>query len=337
MPKKKQKKKVFITRKIPETSTKLLTKAGYEVESFKYSNKKITRRQLLKKVRGCTAILSLLTERIDGEVMDAAGDQLKVVSNYAVGFDNINLQDAKDRGIKVGNTPCQEVNDAVSEMAMTFVMTLARQINQADKFTKAGKYKTWDPLLMIGHSLVGKTLGIIGLGRIGSGLAERAAEGFGLKILYHDIKRDKNFEKKYKAVYKSKTDLLKQSDFVSLHVPLLESTRHLISKKELKAMKKTAYLINTSRGPVVDELELNKALLNGDIAGAAIDVYECEPHIDCNPNDTYSLKRLDTIIMTPHIASATIEAREKMAELAAKNIINGVKGVKMPSQVKPKK
>ncbi len=329
--------KVFITRKIPPIATQLLRDAGFRVEQFKLSDAKITRKELLAKVKRCTAILPLLTEKIDYEVMHAAGQQLKVIANYAVGFDNIDVQEATKRGIKVGNTPCEEVNEAVSEMAMTMIMTLSRKILQADDYTKKGKYRTWDPLLMIGNSLTGKTLGIVGLGNIGSGLAHRAAEGFGLKIAYYDIKRNPAFEKKFKATYMPFKKLLKESDFVSLHVPLLKSTYHLIGGAELKLMKKTGYLINTARGPVVDELALNKALVRGDIAGAAIDVYECEPKIDCNPHDTYELKKLDNVIMTPHIASATVEARERMAILAAQNIIAAVKGRKMPSEVKLKK
>ncbi len=330
----KSKPRVYITRKIPAIATQLLTQAGFEVSSFSHSNKKITRKELLKKVKGVTAILSLLTERIDAEVFKTAGPQLKVISNFAVGFDNINLKDAEEYGVKVGNTPSEEVNQAVAEMAMTCILALSRKIIQADAYTKAGKYTTWDPLLMIGNQLNGKVLGIVGLGNIGSGLAHRAADGFGLKIIYSDIKRNKEFEKKFKARYVSFDTLLAQSDFVSLHVPLLPSTHHMISTKQLKRMKKTAYLINTARGPVVNELALNKALVHGDIAGAAIDVYECEPKIDCNPNDTYELKKLENIIMTPHIASATEEARDKMARMAAQNIIAGVKGRKMPNEVR---
>lgn len=320
--------KIYITRKIPVNAIAALKKSGFQVSSFPTSDAKISRKVLLKKIKGCSGILSLLTEKIDAEVMDAAGPKLKIIANYAVGYDNIDVKEAKKRGIVVTNTPCEEVNEAVAEMSMTMIMTLTRKIIQADEYIKSGKYKVWDPMLMLGNSLMGKTLGIIGLGRIGSGLARRATDGFGLKIIYNDIHRNPKFEKKYKARYASKEKLLKTANFVSLHVPLFPSTRHLISTKELKIMKNTAYLINTARGPIVDEIALNKALLRGDIAGAAIDVYECEPAIDCNPHDTYSLKKLNNIIMTPHIASASIEAREKMAEIAAKNIINVLQGKK---------
>lgn len=337
MAKRKSKHKVYITRQIPGIASKMLKKAGFEVQSFNKSSRKITRGKLLRKVKGCSGILSLLTERMDAQIMDAAGPQLKVIANFAVGYDNINIEDAQERRIKVGNTPCEEVNEAVAEMSMTMIMALSRNIIPADQYIRKGKYKTWDPLLMIGKALNGKTLGIVGLGRIGSGLAHRAADGFGLKIIYNDIRKNRDFEKRFKAKFAPFKKLIKESDFVSLHVPLLPSTRHLIGAKELKAMKSTAYLINTARGPVVDEIALNKALLRKEIAGAAIDVFECEPRIDCDPRDQYSLKYLDNIIMTPHIASATEEAREKMAELAAGNIIAAIKGKKMPTQVKPRK
>lgn len=328
--------KVYITRKIPQSAVTLLKNAGMTVSMFKYSDRKIEKKELYKKIKGCDAVLSLLTEKVDAKFFEAAGPQLKIVSNYAVGYDNIDLAEAAKRGIKVGNTPCEEVNQAVSEMAMTMALALSRHISQADNFTRAGKYKTWDPMIFVGPSLVGKTLGIVGAGRIGGGLAHRAKEGFGLNIMYSDVKPNPEFEKQYGAKFVSFDELLKTSDIVSLHVPLLPSTRHMISTKQFAMMKRTAFLVNTARGPVVDELALIKALKTKKIAGAALDVFECEPHIDCNSKDKLRLKDYDRVIMTPHIASATVEAREKMAELAAMNIIEGLRGGKMPAQVLPK-
>jgi len=326
--------KILVTRKFPGEAIPMLQKAGFTVEVFNRSDRAIPRKDLLKKIKGCVGAITLLTDKINAEFFEAAGKQLKVVANYAVGYDNIDVVEATKRGIKVGNTPCEEVNEAVAEAAMTMILASATQIVAADKFTRAGNYKTWDPAIFVGPSLVGKTLGIIGLGRIGSGLAKRAKDGFGVKIIYTDIKRNKDFEKEFKAKYMPLAQLLKASDFVSLHVPLFPSTRHLISTKQLNQMKKTAYLINTSRGPVVDELALIKALKAKKIAGAALDVYECEPQLDCNPFDNNSLLSLgDRVIFTPHTGSATIEARNKMAELAALNIINALKGKKMPAQV----
>jgi glyoxylate reductase len=327
-------KKIYITRKITPTAQNILKQAGFAVRSFPNSDRQISRKELLKNIKGCDAVLTLLTEKVNKEFFEAAGPQLKVVANYAVGFDNIDLVEAKKRGIKIGNTPCEEVNEAVAEAAMTMILASATQIVQANTFTKSGKYKTWDPMIFVGPSLIGKTLGIVGSGRIGSGLAHRAADGFGVKIVYSDVQRNKDFEKKFKAKYLSLNELLKSSDFVSLHVPLLKSTHHLISSKQLKMMKKTAYLINTARGPVVDELALLKALKAKEIAGAALDVYECEPAIDCLPGDNLQLKDFDNVIMTPHTASASIEAREKMAALAAGNIVAALKGRAMPAEVK---
>ncbi|MCC6639109.1 D-glycerate dehydrogenase [Candidatus Falkowbacteria bacterium] len=328
--------KIYITRKITDTAIKALKKAGHKVSMYPHSDRQIPRKELLKNIKGCDAVLTLLTEKVDAEFFKAAGKQLKVVANYAVGFDNIDLKAAKQYDVKIGNTPCEEVNEAVSEASMTMMLALATQIVNADAFTKAGKYKTWDPMIFTGPSLVGKTLGIIGAGRIGGGLAHRAKEGFGIKIVYNNPQRNPEFEKMYGAKFMTKEQLLKVSDFVSLHVPLLASTRHLISTKEFKLMKKTAYLINTARGPVVDEKALILALKRNQIAGAALDVYENEPALDADPSDNISLRDKDIInklIMTPHTASATIEAREKMAQIASGNIINALKGKKMISEV----
>jgi len=326
--------KVYISRKITETARKKLEKAGFAVSMFPHSHAKISRGELFHRIKGVTAVITLLTEKVDSAFFKAAGSQLKVVANYAVGFDNINLKDAAKYNVKIGNTPCEEVNQAVSEMSMTMILALARGISQADNFVRAGNYKTWDPLIFVGPSLTGKTLGIVGAGRIGGGLAHRAKDGFGLKLIYSDVKRNMEFEKAHGAKFVSFEKLLKTSDFVSLHVPLLPSTRHLMSTKQFKMMKKTAFVINTARGPIIDELALLKALKAKEIAGAALDVFECEPHIDCNPKDNLRLKDFDNVILTPHIASATIEAREKMADMAVENVIAAVNGRRMPAEVK---
>lgn len=326
--------KILVTRKFPGNAISMLQSAGFKVEVFNRSDMAMPRKDMLKKIKGCLGAITLLTDKVNAEFFEAAGKQLKVVANYAVGFDNIDVVEATKRGIKVGNTPCEEVNEAVAEAAMAMILASATQIVAADKFTRAGKYRTWDPAIFVGPSLVGKTLGIIGLGRIGSGLANRAKDGFGMKIVYSDIKRNPKFQKAFKAKYLSLDQLLKTADFVSLHVPLFPSTRHMISTKQFNLMKKTAYLINTARGPVVDEWALIQALKANKIAGVALDVYECEPQLDCNPFDNNSLLSLgDKVIFTPHTASATIEARNKMAELAALNVINALNGKKMPAQV----
>jgi len=259
-----------------------------------------------------------LTDKIDSEVLDAAGKNLKIVANFAVGFDNIDLEAAKKRNIMATNTP-QGSTEAVAEHTVALLLASARRIVEADKFTRANKYKGWKPFLFIGEDVREKTLGIIGLGRIGFAVAERAL-CFGLKIVYHDVVRNPEFEAKFGGKFLETPELLKQSDFITLHVPLMASTRHLVGKKELAMMKKSAYLINTSRGPVIDEKALVVALKKKQIAGAAIDVYEFEPKL------TPGLNKLENVILTPHIASATIETRKKMSEIAAQNIIETLSG-----------
>tara|TARA_B100000315_G_scaffold178661_1_gene167332 strand:- start:2920 stop:3714 length:795 start_codon:yes stop_codon:yes gene_type:complete len=257
-----------------------------------------------------------------------ASKKLKVVANYAVGFDNIDVKAATKLKIPVTNTP-GVLTDAVADHACALILSISRRIVESDKFVRAEKYKSWEPLLMLGSDFKGKTLGILGLGRIGSAVAERMAKGFGMKILYYDIKRNPKFEKSVKAKYTNVKQLLKNSDYVSLHVPLLPATKHLIGLKELKIMKKTAYLINTSRGPIVDEKELVTALKKKQIAGAALDVFEKEP------KTMPGLTKLDNVILTPHTASATITARNAMSTIAAKNVLAVLSSKKAPNIVNP--
>ncbi|NIP33191.1 D-glycerate dehydrogenase [Candidatus Saccharibacteria bacterium] len=330
------KKKIFITREVPELAVKMLKKyKDFNVTMYK-GDKKIPRKVLLQKVKGCSGILSLLSEKMDAKVMDAAGPNLKVIANYAVGYDNVDLAAAKERKIKVGNTPCNEVSESVAEFTFSLLMSLSRRIVEADKYTRLGKYEEWKPMLMLGRDVYNKTIGVVGLGRIGQQVCRRAAKGFGMRVLYTDMRRNPQFEKEYKARKVSLNTLLKNADYVSLHVPLLPATHHLISTKQLKMMKKSAYLINTARGPVVHEKALLKALYANQIAGAALDVFECEPAIDCDTSDRYELRKLDNVIITPHTASATIEARDAMARLAAGNIIGVLKGKRAPTLVKIK-
>ena len=312
--------KIYVTRKFADSGIKALKAKGYSVEVYP-EDKVIPRKLLLQKVKGCDALLSLLTDQIDDEVFAAAGPQLKVVANYAVGFDNIDLAAAKKRGIPVTNTPSDKVNEAVAEHTFALMLSLARRIPEADVFAKAKKYTGWSPTLLIGTDLYGKTLGIIGAGRIGSAVARRAVSGFGMKLVYSDMRQNVDLERQFAAQYLSMEKLLETADFISLHVPLLPSTRHMISTAEFALMKKTAFLVNTARGPVVDEKALLRALRTKRIAGAGIDVFECEPAIDCDLTDSLELKSFPNAILTPHIASATIEAREAMSMVAAENII----------------
>lgn len=316
---------VFVSRIIPDAGIKLLKKKGFDVEVYPHDTL-IKKEILLKKIRGKDALISILTDPIDAQVMQAGLPTLKVISNYAVGVDNVDLAAARARKIMVTNTAVAEVSESVAEHVMAMMFALAHRIVETDRFTRFGKYHGWGPNMLLGTDIMGKTVGIIGLGRIGRALARRLFGGFGVHILYADPKQDTEFELAFQATYVSQTELLKKSDFISLHVPLLPSTRHLISTKELKMMKKTAFLINTSRGPVVDELALVKALKNKKIGGAGLDVYECEPLIDCNPKDMYQLRTLDNVVLTPHTASATLETRQAMSLAAAQNVIDALSG-----------
>lgn len=326
--------KILVTRRIPNEGIDML-KARKTIKLDIYEKDQvIPRKELLKRVKGVDVILSILTEKIDAEVMDAAGPSLKMIANYAVGFDNIDLKEAAKRHIIVTNAAAPEVSETVAEHSAALIMSLAHRIVETDQFTRDGKYKSWGPELLLGTDVYGKTLGIVGAGRIGSALAKRMSQGFGMHILYFNREPNKELEKEYGAEFVSMRQLLKRADFISLHVPLLPSTRHLIGASELKLMKKTAFLINTARGPVVDETALVKALSKKQIGGAALDVFECEPLIDCNPRDTYELRKLDNVILTPHTASATIEARQAMSRTAALNILAYLDHKPIPNLIK---
>lgn len=316
---------VFVTRRIPDAGLDMLKKRkDIRLKVFPH-DRRITRKELLDDVKGVDAILPLLTERIDAKLLDAAGPQLKVVANLAVGYDNIDVNACEERGVTVANTP-GVLTDAVAEHTFALMMSIMRRIPESDRFTRAGRYKSWEPMLLLGAQVEGKTLGIIGLGRIGSGVAERAAKGMGMKVLYYDIRRDPAFEKRFNAKYATIDAICRRADVVTLHVPLLPSTHHLMDARRLRLMKKDAYLINTSRGPVVDEAALTRTLKRNGIAGAALDVFEYEPKV------TPELKKLDNVILTPHTASATIEARSEMAILAAGAIIKVLQG-KVPKNI----
>lgn len=321
--------KVFITYTIPEAGADLLREAGHEVV-MRSEETLITREQLIEALQTYDAVLPLLTDKLGAEELAEAGDQLKVIANYAVGFDNIDVAAANEKGIVVTNTP-DVLTDAVAEHAMALLSALARRVVEADGFTRAGKYEGWRPMLLLGTGLTDKTLGIVGLGRIGTEVARRAKHGFGMKIAYNDLQPNADFEGEFDATYFEKLDdMLPQIDAVSLHVPLLDATRHLINADRLTAMKDTALLLNTSRGPVVDEEALVIALRDGHIRGAALDVFEDEPAL--KPG----LAELPNVIITPHIASATEEARGAMATLAAQNIVAVLAGEEPPTPVRPK-
>ena len=321
--------KIFVTRPIPENGIKMLKDKGYEVVVNEAArDRAATPEEVKSGIQGVDALLSVLTEKITPEIMDAGLPTLKVVANYAVGFDNIDLEAAKQRSLMVTNTP-GVLTETVAEHTFALMLAIAHRIAEGDRFAREGKYHAWGPEMLLGTDVSRKTLGVVGLGRIGSRVAYHAVKGFDMKVLYTDPKPSPEFEKEFGAVYVASLDeLLPQCDFVSIHVPLLESTHHLINQENLKKMKPEAYLINTSRGPIVDEKALASALAQGTIRGAAIDVFEFEPEI------TPELKTLENVIITPHIASATFETRAKMAELAATNIIEALEGRTPPNLVK---
>ena len=314
--------KIFITKKTPDRGLELLRSRGYEV-AVSPQDRVITKEELigaLKKDR-YDAVLCLLTDKIDSEILDAAkASGVKILANYAVGFDNIDVKAAAERGILVTNTP-DVLTETVAEHTFALMLAIAHRVSESDRFSRAGKYHGWEPELLLGTDVSHATLGIVGLGRIGARVAHHGKRGFDMRVLYYDVRRNENFEKEIGAEFRASVEeVLKEADFISIHVPLLESTRHLINAERLKLMKPTAYLVNTSRGPIVDEAALRDALKAGTIKGAAIDVWEHEPEL------TPGLAELENIIITPHTASATEETRQKMGEVAAKNIIEALEG-----------
>lgn len=310
--------KVFITRPIHQVGITMLKAKGYEVAIY-HKDEIISRKNLLRHVNGIDALFCLLTDEIDGKVLDAAGSQLKIVANLAVGFDNVDIEAAKQRKVIVVNTP-GVLTETVAEHAIALLFAVSRRIPEADRFTRTGKYKGWGPMILLGSDVQGKTLGIVGLGRIGGTVALHMRNGFDMKIIYYDITRNLELEQRFGLTYRTLEDLLKESDFVSIHVPLLPQTRHLIDGEHLALMKKTAYLINTSRGAILDEKALVEALRNKIIHGAALDVFEFEPDLSSG------LAKLENVVLTPHIASATEETRGRMAVMAAQAIIDVFEG-----------
>ncbi len=318
--------KVFVTREIPGKALEKLKRLDVKVSEF---DRPLAEKELVEGVRGVDGLITLLTDRIDEDLMDAAGPQLKIISNYAVGFDNIDTQAATDRGIVVTNTPSEEVDEAVAEHTWALILSLIRRIVEADEATRRGAFRGWEPDIFLGRRIKNKTLGIVGLGRIGSKVAWRA-KSLGVKTLYYQRHRDKKAEKELQISFADLDNLLAASDVVTLHVPLTEETRHMINKDSLAKMKKGAYLINTARGSIVDEQDLAEALRSGQLSGAALDVFDNEPNI--NPE----LIGMENIILTPHIASATWEAREKMGEQAVQAILDLLKDKKPENLVNQK-
>src|SRR3989344_5763208 len=291
--------KIFITRKIPERGINKLREKGYEIV-INPEDKILSKDELIDslKDKNYDAVLCLLTDKIDKDVIEAAGAQINIFANMAVGFDNIDIKSAKEKKIMISNTP-EVLTESVAEHTIALMLAISRRIVEADKFTRQGNYQGWAQMLMLGNDIAEKTIGIVGLGRIGERVAEILAKGYKAKIIYHDIRRNESFEKEIGAQYKEK----------------------------LKIMKPTSYLINTSRGPIINEQALVRALKEGWIRSAALDVFENEPNL------TPGLAELDNVILTPHIASATEKTRAKMSELAAENIIAALEGKTPPNLI----
>jgi glyoxylate reductase len=319
--------KVFVTRLIPDSGLDMVT--GFCEADVWPEELPPPRPVMLERVQGIDGLLSLLTDIIDGALMDAAGAGLKVISNYAVGFDNVDVPEATRRGIPVGNTP-GVLTDTTADFAFALLMAAARRVVEGDRFTRAGRWKTWGPRLLLGHDVTGATLGIIGFGRIGKGMAKRAA-GFDMRILYHDPQcEDDAYAREIGAECVRLETLYAEADFISIHTPLNKETYHMIGAEALGRMKPSAIVINTARGPVVDMEALYQALKEGHIAAAALDVTEPEPI----PAD-HPLLGLENVIVAPHIASASIATRGKMATMAAANLIAGLKGEHLPYCANP--
>jgi len=319
--------KVFVARVIPSDGLDLVT--GATDATVWPDDLPPPRDELLRSIEGCDGVLTLLTDKVDAEFLDRAGPQLKVVSNYAVGFDNIDVPECTGRGIPVGNTP-GVLTETTADLAFALLMAAARRLPEGDRYVRGGKWKTWGPMLLLGPDIHGSTIGIVGFGRIGQAVATRAA-GFGMTILYHDVNRlPDSVTAPLGAQYVPLEDLLARSDFISLHVNLTPETRHLIDAAALRRMKPTAILVNTSRGPVVDGAALASALRDGVIGGAALDVTDPEPIPMDDP-----LVGLDNCLIVPHIASASRATRSKMAQMAAANLLAGLRGERLPTPVNP--
>lgn len=311
--------KVYVTRLIPKPGLNVLRGcAETKVWEEELPPPRDVLQEEAKRVDG---LLTLLTDPIDADLMDAAPD-LKVISNYAIGYDNIDLEAATERGILVCNTP-GILTDTTADFAFTLLLCVARRVVEAVRYVREGKWRTWHPMLCLGRDVYGSTLGLVGLGRIGSAVAKRAS-GFDMRILYNDIHRQPDLERELGLVYSELRELLQRSDFVSLHTPLTGQTYRLIGADEFELMKKTAILINTSRGQVVDQQALYEALVSGTIAGAGLDVTDPEPIDASDP-----LLTLDNCVVVPHMASASVATRTLMATMAAENLIAGLQG-RMP-------
>lgn len=308
-------KKVLVTREIPREGIELLEK-HFEVKVNK-EDRPMTKEELYKAAKECDAVLTQLTDKIDGEFLDECSN-IKICANYAVGYDNFDVKAANERGVILTNTP-DVLSETTAELAWALLMSVSRRIVTADKYLREGNWKQFKPTLLLGQDLYGKTLGILGAGRIGKAFVKKSL-GYAMNIIYHNRSRDELFEKKYGAKWVSMQELYEKSDILSIHVPLTKETHHIVDKQAFKSMKANTILINTARGSVIDQEALINALNNNLIWGAGLDVFEDEPKV---PQE---LVEMDNVVLTPHIGSASMETRTGMGILAAKNIVEVLEG-----------
>jgi glyoxylate reductase len=310
---------IFITRSVFKDAIDILKKEHHTID-INDSDRILPVRELVKRAHGKAGLICLLNDRIDSAIMDKL-PSLKVISNVAVGYDNIDIDAATRRGIMVTNTP-GVLTETTADLAFALLLCAARKIAEADQYTREGKFKNWQLMQPhMGVDVYEKILGIVGMGAIGQAVAKRAKKGFDMQVIYYGLSRKESVEKEYGAQFVEFDELLAISDFISIHVPLAEKTRYLFSTETFKKMKNTAILINTARGPVVDEAALVEAIKDGQIRGAALDVFEEEPSI--HPE---LIKIKENVVLAPHIGSASIETRLRMAKMAARNMVEGLKG-----------
>lgn len=321
--------KIFVTRPIPESGLQILYATFGKASIYVFpEDRLITREELLEGVKGVDALLPILTEAIDAEILDAAGPQLKIIANFAVGYNNIDVAEATRRKVAVTNTP-GVLTETTADLAWAILMMTARRLSEGERILRASQWAGWGPLFLLGTDVNGKTLGIFGMGRIGQAMARRA-KGFDMRVVYVDrTKLDPEVERELNVTKVDKPTLLAESDFISIHCPLLRETTHAFGAPEFKAMKKSAILVNSARGPIVDEAALVDALKSGEIHAAGLDVFEDEPKI--HPG----LLDCENAVLIPHLGSATEETRGKMAQIAASNIVARLQGKTPPNCVNP--
>lgn len=319
--------RVFVTYEIPESGLKMLSEK-FELDVYT-GEEFLTKEEMIERARKADAMVAHLRDPIDTQFIQSL-EKMKIIANYAVGYNNIDVQAATDRGIYVTHTP-GVLTEATADIAFALILAVARRIVESDRFVRDGKFVGWKPKLMLGYDLYGKTLGIVGMGRIGQAVARRAL-GFGMNIVYHNRNRlPQELETEFNAKYLSLDELIGTSDFISLHTPLTKETFHMIDAEKISHMKPNAIIVNTARGPVIDEQALYEALKARKIAGAGFDVYENEPKL------TPGLEKLDNVVLLPHIGSATYETREKMSQIVAINIIEALEGRIPPNLVPEQK